>query len=583
MGADVFNERELQHVPAAARITARGRTSSATCSTPRRWRSGRPCRRTASSARAASTRSACRPRSPTRSRTPRRRANANAYDDYAKHANYKHRNKFALFGANDGMLHAILTGDVRHAGAERPYHAAEAEDQAPYEGYHDVGTGEELWAFVPPDLLPKLHLLAGDDHQYFVDGTPMVRDVWIDGGTTAERSSIGGGSATNERDPRGQRVPHRGGGRRAARRQPLLRARRHRRGATTATRQASLPVALSAADDEERSRSARPTRTSSRRRRPSGRCASTPARRPASGGAPTPTRRARRAASRSAGSCSSRRLRPAVHARPRRPHGGHRHRRGGVRLQPAERRAASPAARRRIRAATLNGGRLAVGMMMWGKDADFTCSARGPGRLLRHRDLRRHRRAALGAPLQRPGIIDASDGEGQELVRRAIFQQGAASAAGAAEPLRRAAVLPHHLEPACCGERPVPRARRDGRPVQPARPDRRRRCSPTNLRACVQKGCTVTLERRSARPSARASPDRRAPCTRNVRDDAPAVAGTLARRSPRPASGSASATCSASSLAHRDATISARARSSSAALLARPSRSLSSSPCRRPP
>ncbi len=112
---------------------------------------------------------------------PSSAGNSNAYDDYAKDSHYKHRNKFALVGANDGMLHAILTG-TWHANADDPRTPAR-EDQAPYEGYHDIGTGEELWGFVPPDLLAKLPLFMGSTHQYYVDATPMVRDVWIDGGT----------------------------------------------------------------------------------------------------------------------------------------------------------------------------------------------------------------------------------------------------------------------------------------------------------------------------------------------------------------------------------------------------------------
>jgi type IV pilus assembly protein PilY1 len=105
--------------------------------------------------------------------------NANAYDDYAKSTYYKHRDKFALVGGNDGMLHAIVTG-VWHAGANDP-RTIPNEALPPYEGYHDIGTGEEVWGFIPPDLLAKLPLYLGTKHQYFVDGTPMVRDVWIDG------------------------------------------------------------------------------------------------------------------------------------------------------------------------------------------------------------------------------------------------------------------------------------------------------------------------------------------------------------------------------------------------------------------
>lgn len=48
-------------------------------------------------------------------------------------------------GANDGMLHAF-----------------------------DDATGAELWAFIPPDLLPKLKNLTGNTVEFFVDGTPKA-------------------------------------------------------------------------------------------------------------------------------------------------------------------------------------------------------------------------------------------------------------------------------------------------------------------------------------------------------------------------------------------------------------------------
>jgi type IV pilus assembly protein PilY1 len=48
-------------------------------------------------------------------------------------------------GANDGMLHAF-----------------------------DDETGQELWAFIPPDLLPNLKNLNGEALQFFVDGAPKA-------------------------------------------------------------------------------------------------------------------------------------------------------------------------------------------------------------------------------------------------------------------------------------------------------------------------------------------------------------------------------------------------------------------------
>ncbi len=61
-------------------------------------------------------------------------------------------NKVVIFaGANDGMLHAFWDGDP---------------------GVHPGGT--ELWAYIPPVLLPNLKYLAGSSHDYYVDGSPEV-------------------------------------------------------------------------------------------------------------------------------------------------------------------------------------------------------------------------------------------------------------------------------------------------------------------------------------------------------------------------------------------------------------------------
>ena len=62
-----------------------------------------------------------------------------------------------VVGANDGQIHAFLTG-----------------------------TGEEKWSFIPPNMLSKLKNIAhsshptGLTHQYFADGPVMVADVWLD-------------------------------------------------------------------------------------------------------------------------------------------------------------------------------------------------------------------------------------------------------------------------------------------------------------------------------------------------------------------------------------------------------------------
>jgi len=88
-----------------------------------------------------------------------------AYQTYA--TNNQYRTEFVLVGANDGMIHAFNAGNDQVVGGVHSF---------------DNGTGQELWAFIPPDLLPKLIRYAiGERHELFVDGTPMVRDIWVDG------------------------------------------------------------------------------------------------------------------------------------------------------------------------------------------------------------------------------------------------------------------------------------------------------------------------------------------------------------------------------------------------------------------
>ena len=52
---------------------------------------------------------------------------------------------YIFTGSNDGMMHCFVDS-----------------------------TGSELWGFIPPDQLDRLPLLLNNDHDYFVDGSPVV-------------------------------------------------------------------------------------------------------------------------------------------------------------------------------------------------------------------------------------------------------------------------------------------------------------------------------------------------------------------------------------------------------------------------
>jgi Tfp pilus tip-associated adhesin PilY1 len=71
-------------------------------------------------------------------------------------AAHQHRRSIIWVGMNDGMLHAI-----------------------------DARLGKEVWAFIPFNLLPKLVALQGGqpvgDFRFFMDGSPKVADVKVDG------------------------------------------------------------------------------------------------------------------------------------------------------------------------------------------------------------------------------------------------------------------------------------------------------------------------------------------------------------------------------------------------------------------
>lgn len=96
---------------------------------------------------------------------------------------YKNRRQVAYVGANDGMLHAFNTGfyhrgddlstsnDTEHGWFTR----------TPTDNGSGSLLGQELWAFIPYQLLPHLLWLTRPDytHVYYVDLKPKVTDVRI--------------------------------------------------------------------------------------------------------------------------------------------------------------------------------------------------------------------------------------------------------------------------------------------------------------------------------------------------------------------------------------------------------------------
>ncbi|MCK4306949.1 hypothetical protein KAW50_01835 [candidate division WOR-3 bacterium] len=77
---------------------------------------------------------------------------------------HAHRSKIIVSGSNDGMLHGFDAGTYVVSGDS-----------------FTTGTGEEVWAFIPPNFLPTLKDMKSQ-HDYYVDGTPIAYDVWFHSG-----------------------------------------------------------------------------------------------------------------------------------------------------------------------------------------------------------------------------------------------------------------------------------------------------------------------------------------------------------------------------------------------------------------
>ena len=77
---------------------------------------------------------------------------------------HRTRRQVVLFGADDGAFHAFDAGVWD-----------------PSAGKYDTGTGTELFAWLPRATMPAFDdLTFGVEHQWTVDGSPTVADIWVD-------------------------------------------------------------------------------------------------------------------------------------------------------------------------------------------------------------------------------------------------------------------------------------------------------------------------------------------------------------------------------------------------------------------
>lgn len=83
---------------------------------------------------------------------------------------HRYRRQILLAGSNDGMLHAIDAGIPERQGSGTSQRIVAGS-----------GTGKELFAYIPRQVMPRVKLLAeGDTHRFTVDGDVGAFDVFID-------------------------------------------------------------------------------------------------------------------------------------------------------------------------------------------------------------------------------------------------------------------------------------------------------------------------------------------------------------------------------------------------------------------
>ena len=85
-----------------------------------------------------------------------------SYNAFRQKPEVADRPSIVYVGSNDGILHAFVAQRTVIVGG-------------PNAGTYEAGT--ELWGFVPPMMLGKIDA-ARSGHQWMVDGTPMVKDVF---------------------------------------------------------------------------------------------------------------------------------------------------------------------------------------------------------------------------------------------------------------------------------------------------------------------------------------------------------------------------------------------------------------------
>ena len=111
------------------------------------------------------------------------------YDDYLTFLKTHPREGRVYFGANDGMLHSVRA-PIQGAGAGGGGNLAGGGGAGAA-----TGGGDEVFAYIPSMLIPKLQTLAANPYalNYFVDGGMAVADANFTPGTNGWRTVLVGG------------------------------------------------------------------------------------------------------------------------------------------------------------------------------------------------------------------------------------------------------------------------------------------------------------------------------------------------------------------------------------------------------
>lgn len=108
---------------------------------------------------------------------PKFKYTENGYATWASNTLRTSRPRLLLVGGNDGMLHAFKDNDPTNPG--------------------DTTGGTEVWAYVPRLVMDKMYKLAdtqyNSKHQFYVDGSPVVADIYDGSGVGTWRTIVVGG------------------------------------------------------------------------------------------------------------------------------------------------------------------------------------------------------------------------------------------------------------------------------------------------------------------------------------------------------------------------------------------------------